>query len=99
MKSLGIHLIPICEFIRGRHGISIFPVDGQADTVTIDSDSTLQDTEQLETEALERGERVDFFTVASELSSVRVGCFTQTDDERDNLYPQRCHFPRRNTHR
>jgi hypothetical protein len=45
----------------------------------------MQDTERLEVEILARDEKVVFFTVESDLSSVRVGCFTQTREERDNL--------------
>jgi hypothetical protein len=74
MKSVDIHPIPICEFIRGRYGISIFPVDVEAVAATIDSDSRLQDIEHLKAETLERGERIDFFGMEFELSSVRVGC-------------------------
>jgi hypothetical protein len=85
MKSVGIHSIPICEFIRGRYGISILPIDVKAVIVTIDSDSTLQDTEKLEAEALEYGERVNFFTMESELSSVRVEFYTDRGRTRQYL--------------
>jgi hypothetical protein len=85
MKSVGIHPIPICEFIRGHYGIEILPVDVEAVSATIDRHSTIQDTEQLEVEILARDEKVVFFTVESDLSSVRVGCFTQTREERENL--------------
>jgi hypothetical protein len=51
MKSVSIHPIPICEFIRGRYEISILPIDVEEVTATIDSDSTLQDAGQLEARA------------------------------------------------
>jgi hypothetical protein len=85
MKSVGIHQIPICEFIRGQYGFEILPVDVEAVSAHLDADATLQDTERLEAEARERNEMIEFFTIESEFSSVRVGCFTQTDDERANL--------------
>jgi hypothetical protein len=85
MKSVGITSIPICEFIRSKYEMAILPIDVEAISATVDFDRTQEDTEQLEAEAGERGERVDFFMVESALSSVRVGCFTQTTEERHNL--------------
>jgi hypothetical protein len=56
MKSVGVHAIPICEFIRSRCGIAIFPLDVEAVSARTDGDITGEDTKQLEAE-----ERVDFF--------------------------------------
>jgi hypothetical protein len=85
MKVVGPHPIPTCEFIHSTYGISIPPIDIEAVTMTTDSDWTLEDTTQLEDEALEVGERVYFFAVGSERLSVGVRCFTQAENELDNF--------------
>jgi hypothetical protein len=51
MKSVGTHPISICEFVRGQYGLEILSVDVEAVNANIDTDASLQGTEQLEGEA------------------------------------------------
>jgi hypothetical protein len=44
MKSVDIHRIPICEFVRGQYGVEILPADIEAVSANTDTDATLQDT-------------------------------------------------------
>jgi hypothetical protein len=85
MKSAWFHLTSICAFIRGRDGTAILPIDVKAVITSIDSDSMLQDSGELETEALEHGESVDFFAVRVELLSARIVSVTHTEEEIGNL--------------
>jgi hypothetical protein len=86
MKGVGISAIPICEFLRGKYGIAIMPVDVDSVSPDFDEASTMQETDELRGVISERNEAITFFTVDSEFMSIRVfACFTQTAEEEYNL--------------
>jgi hypothetical protein len=85
LKGVGISTIPICEFLSGKYGVPIMPVDVDSVSPDFDKTSTMQETDELRGEIAEWNEVVTFFTVDSEFMSTMVVCFTQTAEEEYNL--------------
>jgi hypothetical protein len=85
MKGVGISAILICEFLRGKYGVPIMPVDVDSVSPDFEEASTMQETDDLRGKIAERNRAIHFFTVDSEFMSTRVACFTQTAQEDYNL--------------
>jgi hypothetical protein len=75
MKGVGISAILICEFLRGKYGIPIMPIDLDSVSLDFDEAPTMQETARVRGEIAERNEAVTLFTVNSEFMSTRVACF------------------------
>jgi hypothetical protein len=75
VKGVGISSIPICEFLRGKNGVPIMPVDVDSVSPNFDEASTMQETDGLPGEIAERNEVVTFFTIDSDFMWNRsIGC-------------------------
>jgi hypothetical protein len=84
LKKLGIRPLQICDFIAERYHIIITSIDVASVGVNLEPALFAQETDNLEYAMGSEG-RCDFFTIPGDTTEVRVGVFTQTREEFENI--------------
>jgi predicted DNA-binding protein len=84
MKKLGFRPWQICGFVAERYHVNITSFDVHRVGVNLEPELFAQETDALE-HAMGQNGRCEFFTIPGGTTEVRVGVFTQTPEEAENL--------------
>jgi hypothetical protein len=85
MKKIGERPHMICDFIAATFGVTITTDDVAAVAVDLDQEICTSETDELERIVREKDGICEFYEMDGEFGNIRVGAFSQTLEEAENM--------------